>query len=83
MDEFYMNSFWELNTERQIGMGLGPIPSSKITEYGHRVGLDSDNIDLLRAVIRRMDVVYLEWKDEEAERRRRQQGGHGSGKSTR
>jgi hypothetical protein len=54
------NAFWELTTERQIGMAIGPIPGSKIREYvREEMGLDGVEYDHGRAVIRRMDDDYV------------------------
>lgn len=50
-------SFWELSTERQIGMSAGPIPVSKIIEHAKtRSGVPSE---ALIALIRIMDAEYL------------------------
>lgn len=54
-------AFSDLSTERQIGMGLGPIPRSKIIEYGAaELGLDGDELDRFCRVIRRVDADYLD-----------------------
>jgi hypothetical protein len=34
-----LSAFMELSTERQIGMSIGPIPLSKVTEYLERYDL--------------------------------------------
>lgn len=50
-------SFWELSTERQIGMSAGPIPVSKIIEHANtRSGVPSE---ALIQLIRIMDAEYL------------------------
>lgn len=49
-------AFWELSTERQIGMGTGPIPVSKIYEHAPRVGM---SINPFKRIIRSMDDEYL------------------------
>lgn len=50
-------SFWELSTERQIGMSAGPIPVSKIIEHAKtRSGVPSE---ALIQLIRIMDAEYL------------------------
>lgn len=56
--EWYLwEAFWELSTERQIGMREGPIPWSSIRAYlSHSTGI---NPDVFVAVIRAMDSVYL------------------------
>lgn len=57
--EFFYNAFWDLSTERQIGMGLGPIPTSRIDERAREAGLDYDTALMFRQVIRAMDTAYL------------------------
>lgn len=69
-DEFYINAFRLLSTERQIGMELGEIPWSKIVEYGCRAGLDQDMVDALVFIIREMDGAYLDWMQKEASKAR-------------
>ena len=54
------NAFWELGTERQLGMTVGPIPASKIREYLHdELDLDGADYERTRAIIRKADDAYL------------------------
>lgn len=53
----WCEDFWRLSTERQIGMGIGPIPQSAIDR--HVVGWDDEDADLFEFCIREMDGVYL------------------------
>ena len=54
------NAFWDLSTERQIGMAIGPIPVSKIREHlRDEIGLIGDDYDHARTIIRRMDGAYV------------------------
>lgn len=69
-----MRAFWDLSTERQIGFALGPIPGSKLDAYGHSRGLDSDNMDLFRAVTRMLDDAYLKWAQEQQAKARETRG---------
>jgi hypothetical protein len=60
----HLSPFWaaflELGTERQIGMGIGAIPVSRINAYARdELDLDDDGGDRFRAVIRLMDDAYL------------------------
>lgn len=50
--------FYDLSTERQIGMGLGPIPSSKIRERAAELEFDDDEAERFFAIIRRVDDEY-------------------------
>jgi hypothetical protein len=54
------NAFWELATERQIGMAIGPIPVLKIREYLRgELELDGAEYDRAKAIIRRVDDAYV------------------------
>jgi hypothetical protein len=63
-DSFYMESFWELSTERQLGFTVGPIPITAIHFYAGVKGLPSSMMGLFEAVIRAMDQTYLKWAEE-------------------
>ena len=53
------NAFWELGTERQLGMSVGPIPGSKIREYlCDELDLDGTEYERARAIIRKADDAY-------------------------
>jgi hypothetical protein len=55
-----MDSFWRLNGERQIGMGVGPIPFSAIDRYAQRYGItDLDRFDRFLLIIKALDSEYL------------------------
>jgi hypothetical protein len=54
------NAFWELTTERQFGMSIGPIPVSKIREYlRDELELDGGEYDRVRTIIRKADDAYV------------------------
>jgi len=53
------NAFWELGTERQLGMSVGPIPGSSIREYLRDIDLDDADHERARAIIRKADNAYL------------------------
>ena len=54
------NAFWELGTERQLGMSIGPIPGSKIREYlRDEMDLHGAEYERARAIIRKADDAYL------------------------
>jgi hypothetical protein len=54
-------AFRDLSTDREIGMGRGPIPWSAIHLYGERYGLVKDDFDRLVRIIRAMDGAYLSY----------------------
>lgn len=57
---FYWQAFWDLTTDRQIGMGIGPIPWSAVDRYAARHRLDDDEqFDLFARFVRAMDAVFL------------------------
>lgn len=59
------DAFWELSTDRQIGMGSGPIPYSSIARFEQEnPGLDLGGY--FRSIIRDMDIMYLTHKDGES-----------------
>ncbi|MFZ1074804.1 MAG: hypothetical protein WAN50_00290 [Minisyncoccia bacterium] len=58
---FYYDAFWELDSERQIGMGVGPIPWSSIMLYASFCCLDEFQTEQLLYFIRAMDKVYLQY----------------------
>jgi len=54
------SAFWELGTERQLGMTIGPIPGSKVREYMRdEFGLLGAEYDHVCAVMRAIDNEYL------------------------
>jgi hypothetical protein len=60
--QFYMDAFWDLSGDRQLGAmgGAGRIPFMALDRWAERHGVEGGQFDLLRAVIRRLDDVYLE-----------------------
>lgn len=63
MDEhlqFYWSAFNDLTTERQIGMGVGPIPYSSIRNYAADYRISGrDEFDYFLRLITAMDTKYL------------------------
>lgn len=52
-------AFWDLDSERSFGMGLGPIPRSKILAYAVEMELDQEGESDLLFLIRAMDNWHL------------------------
>ena len=67
--EDWFSAFTELSTERQVGMGVGPIPHSAIVAYAERMGW-GDDLDAFLACVREMDRTYLEWSAQDPKDRR-------------
>ena len=54
-------AFWEISTDRQIGMQAGPIPSFAIERMAGRMGIaHPDEFDDFRSAMRVMDAVWLD-----------------------
>ena len=54
------SAFWELSTERQLGMPIGPIPGSKIREYlRDEMELVGAEYDRAQAIIRKTDQAWI------------------------
>lgn len=58
--EFYWRAFWELSTDRDIGMAEGPIPWTAIHWWAARHDIRGEEFDRLVLLIKAMDVVYIE-----------------------
>jgi hypothetical protein len=56
--EFEYEAFKELNTCRQ-GEGLRSLPWTAINEYARQHGLDDDEVEDFRLLMRAMDEVWL------------------------
>lgn len=57
VEEYIWDAFWELSTDRQVGMGPGPIPHTSIQRMaGEFSALGGKTFQHL---IRAMDVAYL------------------------
>lgn len=66
----WYEDFWLLSTDRQIGMGIGPIPHQSILR--HVQGWRYDDADMFTDCIRAMDAVYLELASQKPEDRGKQ-----------
>lgn len=67
-EEFYLQSFWALDSERSVSMVIGRIPWSKTMDFAARKGLDESNADLFWQVISGLDEAYRHWMKKEHER---------------
>jgi hypothetical protein len=63
-----MRAFWNLSSERQFGHAIGPIPWSKIIDYGERRNLDDTMMDVFEHVLRELDEAYLKWQRDRQKR---------------
>jgi hypothetical protein len=55
---WYLNAFYELSTNRSLGMSIGPIPWTAITEYATYHGLSRLTTDIFHIIIRALDNAY-------------------------
>lgn len=55
--EIFLEAFYELDTERNHGMGLARIPGSAIRTYAEEYGLDKEETSFF---IRKMDNHHIE-----------------------
>lgn len=63
--------FMKLSTERQIGMGVGPIPISKVWEWEDREGIyDPELRDFIEAVLMAVDARVCARLRKESEAKR-------------
>ena len=59
-EQLYLAAWYDLSTERPVGMAEGFIPRSKIRAYGiDELGLDGDDLEFFIGVMRRIDNGYL------------------------
>lgn len=56
---FFWDAFWDLSTERQLGMSMGPIPRISIKRYADEAGFDDEQYDMFRRLMRTMDAIYM------------------------
>lgn len=57
--ELFLNAFFDLDTERQAGFSIGPIPWSKIREYAAAYRFDEDLTEDLFYFIKQLDNANM------------------------
>lgn len=68
---FYYDAFFDLTSERQVGFGEGPIPTTAILRYASHYEMDSLEESDLLFFVRRLDNAYLEHQSSKAKRKGR------------
>lgn len=59
---FYMQAFFALETERNVGFSVTPIPVMKIIQYGEYLGYSNDEkLDDFVYIIRSLDNVAMNY----------------------
>lgn len=61
----WYSAFWDLSSDRQVGMSIGPIQYGSIRLYTS--GWPPDEVALFTRCIRLMDQIYLEHANSDAE----------------
>lgn len=56
---FYMLAFNDLESERPVGMDVGPIPRSAMRDYAIELDLTDEEFDDLYHHVRALDIAYL------------------------
>ncbi|ODT50260.1 hypothetical protein [Devosia sp. 63-57] len=60
--QFAWSAWWEVHTDRPMGMGVGPVPFTALDAYAARFGVTgTDDFEAFRFLIRSLDGVYLKW----------------------
>jgi len=59
---FYIEAFFDLTSERQIGFAEGPIPFFAIVNYARLLDCDAEDFADLLYFIREMDSEYLSFR---------------------
>lgn len=69
--EHVVAAFNTLFADRDVGMGLGPIPWTAIRQYADYLGLRDGEFSDFTFLLRQMDDEFISIKSEEAEKRRK------------
>jgi len=57
--DLWMDAFYELSSERQVGLMLGPIPWSSVRRWGQCFNLDEEQLEDLHWYMSRLDAAFL------------------------
>ena len=55
---FFLDTFFEMSTERPGGMGIMPIPASIVRQYAREYGFDGELEPEFKRLIRLMDEQF-------------------------
>lgn len=58
--DFYWRAFNDLSGDRDIGMGIGPIPWCAIHDWAVRHQVYEEDFDRLVLILRGLDAVFME-----------------------
>ncbi|GHC79365.1 phage tail assembly chaperone [Limoniibacter endophyticus] len=65
----WLSAFWELSTDRQLSMGVGPIPLASIDNWIGHNDLDEVDGECFKYAVREMDKAYLEYANKPEDQR--------------
>lgn len=66
--ELFLNAFFDLDTERQAGFSVGPIPWSKIKEYAVAFEFDEDITEDLFYFVKQLDNAHMKRLESKAKK---------------
>ena len=64
--ELWWSSFWDLDSERQVGFGVGRIPWIAIAEYAQAHDFDAEQVEDLFYFTKEMDDAFLKYQAKES-----------------
>lgn len=68
--DFYIEAFFDLGSERQIGFGEGPIPTTAVLRYAKHYEMTSDEEADLLFFIKELDACYLKYQNKKNEKKK-------------
>ena len=66
--EYYLEAYLDLSSDKDVGMGEGPIPWSAINAYATRYDIVDEEFERLAAMIRTVDSEILNHKQKKHKR---------------
>lgn len=58
-DKFYLAGFYDISTDRPVGMSVGYIPWRSMIEYCQFYGASTDETERFVQIIKAIDAVYV------------------------
>lgn len=60
--EIFLAAFHDLESERVVGMEIGPIPRSAILNYARELNMNDEGFEDLYHHVRALDIFFLKWR---------------------
>jgi hypothetical protein len=57
--DLYWRAFWEMSSDREIGMGVGPIPWRTVNDWCLRNDIWGEDFERLLTILRGMDGEFM------------------------